>query len=212
MAVMSIILITGIQAAGKSTVAHALAETIPNSVHVRGDLFRRMIVNGRADMGAAVPEPRALEQLRLRYEMAAEVADRYAQAGFTVVLQDVILGRALRDVVDHITTRPLSVVVLVPAPAVVAARDAERQQLRGKVAYKPGDEGIEVLDEYLRSATLRLGYWLDTSTIRVLLESPSSSMPARIASVRRTDRSDPKRPPIRAVSSCCGPVWRARSA
>ena len=167
MAVMSIILITGIQAAGKSTVAHALAETIPNSVHVRGDLFRRMIVNGRADMGAAVPEPRALEQLRLRYEMAAEVADRYAQAGFTVVLQDVILGRALRDVVDHITTRPLSVVVLVPAPAVVAARDAERQQLRGKVAYKPGDEGIEVRDEYLRSATLRLGYWLDTSGLSV---------------------------------------------
>lgn len=161
---MPIILITGIQAAGKSTIAQALAETLPNSVHVRGDVFRRMIVRGRAEMGAAEPDPRALEQLRLRYELAAEVADRYARAGFTVVVQDVILGDALREVVDHIKTRPLSVVVLAPTPAAVAERDAERQRLRDKVAYKPGDEGIDVLDAYLRSATPRLGYWVDTST------------------------------------------------
>lgn len=45
----AIILITGIQAAGKSTVAQLLAERLPRSVHVRGDLFRRMIVSGRAD-------------------------------------------------------------------------------------------------------------------------------------------------------------------
>ena len=111
--------------------------------------------------------PAAPQLSAAQWSALGRMADRYAQAGFTVVLQDVILGRALRDVVDHITTRPLSVVVLVPAPAVVAARDAERQQLRGKVAYKPGDEGIEVLDEYLRSATLRLGYWLDTSGLSV---------------------------------------------
>lgn len=44
----AIVLITGIQAAGKSTIAQALAERLPRSVHVRGDLFRRMVVNGRA--------------------------------------------------------------------------------------------------------------------------------------------------------------------
>jgi cytidylate kinase len=46
----AIVLITGIQAAGKSTVAQLLAERLPRSVHVRGDLFRRMVINGRADM------------------------------------------------------------------------------------------------------------------------------------------------------------------
>lgn len=49
-----IFLITGIQAAGKSTIAQMLAERLPHSVHVRGDLFRRMVVNGRADM---TPDP-----------------------------------------------------------------------------------------------------------------------------------------------------------
>ena len=39
----SIILITGIMAAGKSTIAQALAEALPKSVHLRGDVFRRII-------------------------------------------------------------------------------------------------------------------------------------------------------------------------
>jgi cytidylate kinase len=41
-----VILITGIMAAGKSTVAQRLAERLDRSVYVRGDAFRRMIVSG----------------------------------------------------------------------------------------------------------------------------------------------------------------------
>jgi hypothetical protein len=40
------------------------------------------------DMGPAHPPAEALRQLRLRYALAAQVADGYADAGFTVVLQD----------------------------------------------------------------------------------------------------------------------------
>lgn len=47
---IDIVLITGAMASGKSTVAQALAERLPRSVHLRGDVFRRMIVNGRAEM------------------------------------------------------------------------------------------------------------------------------------------------------------------
>ncbi|MFD0854673.1 AAA family ATPase, partial [Actinomadura adrarensis] len=50
----AVVLITGIQAAGKSTVAQSLAERLSRSVHVRGDVFRRMVVGGRADMS---PDP-----------------------------------------------------------------------------------------------------------------------------------------------------------
>jgi predicted kinase len=87
----AIILLTGIQAVGKSTVAQLLAEQLPRSVHVRGDLFRRMIVNGRADM---VPDPpaEAIAQLRLRHRLTAATCDAYFRDGFTVVAQDVILG------------------------------------------------------------------------------------------------------------------------
>ena len=164
---VSVIVITGIQAAGKSTVAQALAESLPDSVHVRGDLFRRMIVNGRAEMSSATPGPKALDQLALRYELAAETADRYAQAGFTVVLQDIILGEYLQYVVDHIRSRPLAVVVLAPSVASVAERDAERQLSRGKVAYHQGRTDIAMFDDWLRSTTPPIGYWLDTSDMSV---------------------------------------------
>ncbi|MGA8112677.1 MAG: AAA family ATPase [Actinocatenispora sp.] len=160
---MTVIVVTGVQAAGKSTVAQALAERLDRSVHVRGDLFRRMVVNGRADMGAPEPPVEALRQLRLRYALAATVADGYVTAGFTVVLQDVVLGPDLADLVATLRSRPRYVVVLAPDPDVVQARDDARRRSRGKVAYKPGDEGVAQLDAYLRRETPPIGLWLDTS-------------------------------------------------
>jgi chloramphenicol 3-O-phosphotransferase len=44
-----VIVVTGVMAAGKSTVAQRLAERLPRAVHIRGDVFRRMIVTGRAE-------------------------------------------------------------------------------------------------------------------------------------------------------------------
>jgi chloramphenicol 3-O-phosphotransferase len=160
---MGIILVTGIQAVGKSTIAQAIAERLDRSVHVRGDLFRRMVVNGRAEMGAPDPSPEAVRQLELRYRLAAAAADGYADAGFTVVLQDIVLGPHLSEMVASIRTRPLHVVVLAPRPEVVRDRDADRQAARGKVAYRPGGDSIADLDTYLREQTPRIGLWLDTS-------------------------------------------------
>ena len=51
-----IILITGNMASGKSSVAQALAERLPKSVHLRGDVFRRMIVSGQAPMTVNLSE------------------------------------------------------------------------------------------------------------------------------------------------------------
>ena len=160
---MPVMLITGIQAAGKSSVAQAVAERLDRSVHLRGDVFRKMIVNGRASMGPADPPDDAVRQLRLRYRLAAQAADGYAEAGFTAVLQDIVLGSHLTEMVAAIRTRPLYVVVLAPRPAVVGQREAARHLARGKIAYKPGDEGPAELDAHLRQETPRIGLWLDTS-------------------------------------------------
>lgn len=149
-------MITGIQAAGKSAIAQLLAERLPMSVHVRGDVFRRMVINGRAD---TTPEGagEALRQLRLRHQLTATVADAYFQAGFTVVAQDIILGDHLAEMTAMIRSRPLLVVVLAPKPDAVAAREAGR----GKNAY--GTWSVQQLDDLLRNETPRLGLWLDTS-------------------------------------------------
>ena len=160
---VAVILVTGIQAAGKSTVAQALAQRLDRSVHVRGDLFRRMVVNGRVEMGSANPPPEAVRQLRLRHQLAAAAADGYADAGFTVVLQDIIIGSHLTEMVSALRSRPLYVVVLAPRADVVQRREDDRQAARGKTAYKPGDQSVTELDALFRAQTPRIGMWIDTS-------------------------------------------------
>ncbi len=118
---MSVIVITGIMAAGKSTVAQLLAESLPLSVHVRGDLFRRMIVSGRRDMRPDDAE--AYGQLLLRYRLAAATAQEYADHGFTAVVQDVILGVDLAGFLSLFSHRPLSCGVRAPSPETVAPRE-----------------------------------------------------------------------------------------
>lgn len=156
-----IILITGNMAAGKSSVAQALTERLTRSVHLRGDLFRRMIVHGQADMSFDLPEE-AQQQLDLRYRIAAAVAPLYLQAGFTVVYQDIIVGPALAEVISYYAAHPLSVFVLCPRPEAIAAREAARN----KTGYTNHAEILE-FDRVLRQETPRLGCWLDTSALSV---------------------------------------------
>ena len=153
-----VVLVTGVMAAGKSTVAQALAERLPRAAHVRGDVFRRMIVSGREEY---VPgsSGEAEAQLRLRYRLSAATADAYAEAGFTAVVQDVVLGENLTAYVGLVRTRPLYVVVLAPDAETVAAREAGR----AKTGYDDTVWTVPALDEALRESTPRIGLWLDTS-------------------------------------------------
>ena len=147
-------------AAGKSTVAQAVAERLSKSVHLRGDLFRRMIINGREEMNSP-PSDEAMTQLRLRYQLAAQTANSYCAAGFNVVYQDVIIGEILSDVVAMHRQWPLYVVVLCPSPTVALERDANRH----KQTYNSWTP--EGLDAALRDETPKLGLWLDTSALTV---------------------------------------------
>lgn len=152
----SVVVITGIMGSGKSSVAQRLAERLHRAVHVRGDAFRRMIVSGRAEMAPGAGEE-ALVQLRLRYALATGAVDGYAEAGFAVVYQDIILGDDLAATVRRIAARPVFTVVLAPRPEVALARARSRSKASGYGTWTP-----EALDRALR-ATPRIGLWLDTS-------------------------------------------------
>ncbi len=157
-----IYLVTGLMASGKSTVGQALAERLPKSVHLRGDTFRKMIVNGQAEMVGVELSEEAKAQLHLRYELAAAAARQYADAGFEVVYQDIILGDELKAAEKRFKGYPLSIVVLCPDAETIALREAARP----KTGYQRLED-IPEFDRVLREQTPKIGLWLDTSELSV---------------------------------------------
>jgi len=151
-------------ASGKSTVAQALAEQLPRAAHVRGDVFRRMIVSGREEY---LPGGDGEAQLRLRYRLSAATADAYAEAGFTAVVQDVVLGEDLSSYVGLVRTRPRCTSSY--------WRRAPRPWRRGRPGGPRRGAGpgrwrtwtVADLDGALRDSTPRLGLWLDNSDLTV---------------------------------------------
>ncbi|HWA60842.1 MAG TPA: AAA family ATPase [Caulobacteraceae bacterium] len=158
-ALPQILIVTGAMAAGKSTVAQALAERLPMAVHLRGDVFRKMIVSGRVDP-APGNEAEWRGQLDLRYDLAAAAAEGYAAAGFTVIWQDI-----LTDVLERIARRLApwrpGIVVLCPSARALGEREAGRPKT-GYRGWTP-----EAFDAMVRAETPKLGLWLDTTSLSV---------------------------------------------
>jgi len=154
----AVIVVTGVMASGKSTVAQLLAEKFDRGVHLRGDSFRKMMARGREEMLPDASEE-AKRQLALRYSLSASAAKAYAEAGFHVVLQDVILGPALQEMTAMLTGVPVFVVVLNPSEDTIR----DREQNRGKKGY--GVWSIHELNRRLTDETPRIGLWLDTSDL-----------------------------------------------
>ena len=163
-------LVSGPMAAGKSTVARLLAQRFERGAYVEGDVFRRSVVAGREEMTPDASSE-AFAQLRLRYRLAAMVGDAYFVEGFTVVVEDVIAGPLLAECVELIRSRPLHVVVLLPSPAAIAAREAARAQTGYRAPPDPTAApsaararwSVERLHAAFTSDTPRIGRWLDTS-------------------------------------------------
>lgn len=115
-----------------------------------------MIVSGRVEMTPGADDE-AHRQLDLRYRLGAATTDTYFDSGFSVVVQDVVVGEYLSRYIGYIRARPLHVVVLLPRPEVVERRESERE----KTAY--GSWTVQQLDDVLRNQTPRIGLWVDSS-------------------------------------------------
>src|SRR5581483_7295161 len=115
---VALFVISGVSAAGKSTVARLLAERFERGVCVPGDGIRAMIVSGRVDMRPDAGAE-ALRQLTLRYAGALSVAAVFLDGGFDVVVEDVIIGPILRDFLGLVPVPEFHLVFLDPDAAAV---------------------------------------------------------------------------------------------
>ena len=157
-----IFLITGAQAAGKSTVGALLARRFDRGAFIEGDLMWKLVVSGAHDMGAEQPSDEAVRQYLLRLRHGAMLADSLYDNGFTAVHSDIVMGESLTPYLGMVRNRPLYVVMLYPSIDAVVARERERQ----KMAYR--DLG-PTLEDAVRTfygwidATERIGLWLDST-------------------------------------------------
>jgi chloramphenicol 3-O-phosphotransferase len=154
-----IIAITGIQAAGKSTVARLLAQRFERGVHIEADVLNQMIVTGRVlPEEPGVMPPEAERQLRLRLHNACLLAKSFLDAGFTPIIDDIIVGERYDELKSELVGVRLDLVVLAPSPDVVAAK---RDAGRGKRVL--GEKWARYLDDALRETMADEGIWVDSS-------------------------------------------------
>ena len=86
-----------------------------------------------------------------------EAAHQYARSGFTVVMEDVVAGGMLRELVGRVAFRTLLLVVLLPGQDVLERRETER----ASTGYTHWT--VAGLYNVFAEQTERLGLWLDTS-------------------------------------------------
>jgi hypothetical protein len=155
----AVFVISGLQAAGKTTAAGLLARKFERGVHVAGDSIRAMVVAGRVDMAPDNPEG-AAEQLLARYEACIAVARVYHDAGFSIVIEDVILGALAQRFLELVPWPEIHFVMLTPSPDAVAKRELGRS----KTAYGQA-WSVRSLGAVLARETPVFGWWLDSSEL-----------------------------------------------
>ncbi len=151
----AIFVVSGIPGAGKTTVARLLAQRFERGVHIEADALQKFIVTGGLWPDQQPPDE-ASRQLRLRGRHACMLADSFFEAGFTPIIDDVVIGSRLEEFQSDISNRPLLLVVLAPSADVVRRRDEVRAEKH--VFHIWGH-----LDETLRTETPQVGLWIDSS-------------------------------------------------
>jgi broad-specificity NMP kinase len=187
-------LVTGVPGSGKTTVSRELAQRFQQGAHICADALGAMTLAGRAlphpphrreRAEAAADCKEADRQLLLRARNASLLCDSFFSAGFTPVVDDVVVRQLqLSFYLEHIRSRPLALIVLSPHRDIVLAHDAARAPHKRGLA----DEWL-FLENTLHEELANTGIWLDTSeqspaeSVDEILQAVEASTPVTAQSV-----------------------------
>ena len=149
--------VTGMPGSGKTTVTRQVAARLDRAARISGDDLHQMLVTGRVRFDSD-QRAEAARQGELRAHNLCTLVDNFAAADFTVVVDEVVPDREDLDYyLDHISARPVHLVVLAPALEVCQQRNAAR------AAEDRVDYDFSEYDAELRRELAGLGWWLDTA-------------------------------------------------
>ncbi|HEX9641147.1 MAG TPA: AAA family ATPase [Candidatus Krumholzibacteria bacterium] len=157
----AIFVISGTQGAGKTTVSSLLARRFQRGVHVSADALQKMIVSGAQWPVSSQTtinddfDGEAVRQLRLRLHNMCLLGRSFFDAGFTVMLDDIIVGARLTDLREDLAGVDFMFVMLNPSNEAVR----ERESQRGTELWREW----EWLTEQVLDAAPGIGLWLDSS-------------------------------------------------
>ena len=153
-----IIVISGLPGAGKSTAAALLAQQLPRAAHIEADRLQQFIVSGGEwPYGGRETSDEAERQLRLRLHNACLLARSFVEHGFSAIIDDIVIGTRLDELIEELSELPFSFVMLNPT--------YEHVRQRWLAMNSPFADSWAWIDEEIRLHTQHLGLWLDTTLL-----------------------------------------------
>jgi predicted kinase len=150
--------ISGLPGVGKSTTARLVAARVDRSAHIEADRLQQMIVTGGVwpDGSEAISEE-ASAQLALRLHNACLLARSFLDAGFTAIIDDIVIADRLVQLLADLDGLPVRYIMLAPP--------FEHVRQRWIDMGSPFADAWGWIDDEVRLRTKRTGLWIDTADL-----------------------------------------------